>query len=120
MKTAIRNIILSTSFMVAASAQAAAPHTAEIDSQMLQPMQAHTIALDGYTAVVYYTVLANGDYQIVTSTGPNPGVEGEMTQNSVTVAAGEWLIYSLQTAPGSAPVDIRFAAMDQALIVASR
>lgn len=119
MKTAIKNIVLSAALALTTTTLSAAPQIAEISSKTLQPMQAHTISMQDYTTVVYYTVLANGDFQVVTSTGPNAGVDGEMTHNSVTVESGASLVYSLQTAAGKPSVDIRFAANENRLVVAS-
>ncbi len=115
MNAAIRNIIIGASLAIAANTYAV-----ELIPAELQPMQAHTIALEDYTAVVYYTVLDNGDFQVVTSAGPNPGVQGEAMQHIETVKPGTSMIYKLVTTADTPATEIQFNALKQSLIVAGR
>ncbi len=114
MKAPIRNIILTAVLALTGTANAT-----EIVPGELVPMQAHTVAMDGYTAVVYYTVLSNGDFQVVTSAGPDAGVEGEMIQRIEIVDPGQTVHYTLHTAAGKS-TQFQFTAGDGALVVASR
>lgn len=120
MKNTIRNTIIAANlaFAMGTASQVFANDTADVD---LQPLQAHTVSMQEYTAVVYYTVQDNGDYQIVTTFGPNIDVEGEMSQHRVTVKPGHSYELSMDSGIAGNPANvIRFTADDKALIVASR
>ncbi len=120
MKTSIRNIILAATLALAGTAQVGTVQAAEIIPNELKPLQAHTVALGDYTAVVFFTVLANGKFQVITSAGPNEGIEGEMIQQVELVKPGETVIYSLTTAEGKPATEFHFTAGQDRLIVASR
>lgn len=117
MKASIRNIILASTL---ALALAGAAQAVEIVPDNLSPLQAHTVKMQEYTAVVYFTVLANGNFQVITTAGPNAGVEGEMIQRVETVKPGETVIYSLHTAEGKPATEFQFTAGPERLLVASR
>ena len=85
MNVKIRNFALSA-LLLSATALEANTVTLPADGTQIGPLQAHTAQLAEYTAVVYYTVLANGDYEVVTTYGPNEGVSGVATRNRVILS----------------------------------
>ncbi|MBX2878929.1 MAG: hypothetical protein KTR32_03300 [Granulosicoccus sp.] len=116
MKAAIRNIALATAFF--ASTLTAAEFATNGDAHSLDPLQAHTIAMADYTAVVYYTLDNQGDYQIVTTVGPNPGVNGQASQHQISLSQGQ--SWSLDLDSGSDTGVINFSVQNGALVLASR
>ncbi|MBX2880964.1 MAG: hypothetical protein KTR32_13565, partial [Granulosicoccus sp.] len=86
----------------------------------LQPLQAHTVSLENYTAVVYYTVLDNGDFQIVATVGPNAGFDGAMSQHMTTMKPGQSYNWTLDTGIAGQPATaMTFTADFNKLIIAS-
>lgn len=53
------------------------------------PMEAKTLNLGDYTAVVYYTKMTNGNFMVVTTVGPNIDVDGAITQHQIELAPGQ-------------------------------
>jgi len=54
------------------------------NNRRLKPLQAHTISMPNHTAVIYYTVLKNGDIEVVstlTANAPNIGVTSQQRAN---------------------------------------
>lgn len=66
----------------------------------IAPMQAHRVNLGNHTAVIYYTKLEDGDFNVVTTIGPNIGVEGSITQHQLELSPGQQ--YSINVDQGAA------------------
>ncbi|MBX2884625.1 MAG: hypothetical protein KTR32_32020 [Granulosicoccus sp.] len=100
MKTQIRSIAIAFALTLAGTAQAGT-QSIDIDAavQQIAPMQAHTMNLGDYTAVVYYTELANGNFNVITTVGPNVGIAGSITQHQVELSPGQQ--YSLNVDQGA-------------------
>lgn len=91
---------------------------AEIN-QTMEPLQAVTFALDGYTAVVYYVQHNDGSLEIVTTTGPDIDVMGVTTQQHTTLAPGQSSTLSFDRGDDTHPLKtIEFTAtLDTILVV---
>lgn len=121
MISATRDIAIATTLAIstlAISALAVAQFSSNGDKIALTPLQAHTVSMSDYTAVVYYTILENGHYKVVTTVGPNAGVQGQSNQHQVTLAAGQ--LWSLDIADGDTTEQISFSAEGDQLLIASR
>lgn len=117
MKNAIRNMLLTANLIF--TFLVATPAAAE-NGRGMQPLQAHTITMTDYTAVVYYTRNDKNDYQIVTTVGPNIGVNGETVQHRVTIKPGQSYELSMNSGlAGNAINVIQFTACDDGLITAN-
>lgn len=57
--------------------------------EQVAPMQAYTVDAGDYTAVVFHTELGNGQYNVVTTIGPNIGTDGSITQHSIEMSPGQ-------------------------------
>ena len=87
----------------------------------LEPLQAHTVNLTDHTAVVYYSILDNGDLHVVTTVGPNEGVPGTATQHRRTITTGQAYDLYLDTGVYGKPANvITLSANEEWLFVASR
>jgi len=87
----------------------------------LQPLQAHTINTGAYTAVVYYTVNGENEYDVVTTIAPNVGVSAITTQHRARITQGQ--SYEVALDSGVYGVEARlfsFTAKTDALVVATR
>ncbi len=116
MKKWISSLALSAALVTSTMSYAGiVANDAEIE---LAPLQAHTVEVADHTAVVYYVTLDNGDYEIVTTIGPNVGVAGRATQHRIVLSAGQ--SWSLDIDNGQSTRVISVSAVSDALIVASR
>ncbi|MBX2884775.1 MAG: hypothetical protein KTR32_32770, partial [Granulosicoccus sp.] len=75
-------------FACAAGAEVQSIDIADVVAQVA-PMQAHTINMGDYTAVVFYTEMDNGNYNVVTTIGPNIGTDGSITQHDIEMSPGQ-------------------------------
>jgi len=116
MKKIIGSIALSA--VLATSAMSLAGITANGAQIELDPMQAHTVDLSDHTAVVYYVAMNNGDYEVVTTVAPNPGVVGNATQHRVVLSPGQ--SWSLDLDNGESSRVISVSVDSNSLMVASR
>lgn len=111
-----------SSIAIAAALVSSSASVAEVSAKgseiKLKPMHAHTIGLTDHTAVVYYVVQENGDYQIITTVGPNVGVAGNASRHRVTMSDGQ--SWSLGMDNGETATAITFSTNGESLFVASR
>lgn len=63
--------------------------------EQVAPLQARTISMGDYTAVVYYTEMTNGNYNVVTTVGPNSGINGSITQHSIELSPGQHYTFKI-------------------------
>ena len=120
MKNALRTF-LTAGNLVLALAVATPSFGGGVSDTNLAPLQAHTVNMSYHTAVVYYTILANGDYQVITTIGPNAEVNGLTSQHRVTIQSGQSYELSLDSGVAGTPANaIRFTANGDKLLVASR
>lgn len=77
--------------LTAASTANAGPVSIDISRivQKIAPMQAYTINLGDFTAVVFYTQLPNENLQVITTIGPNLGISGAITQHQIEYSPGQ-------------------------------
>jgi len=119
MKAIIRNSIVAANLILAVGLFSPALAEDRVSVE-LKPMQAHTVTLENYTAVVYYTVMTNGQFQVTTTIGPNVGYEGAMTQQQAVIKPGQSFSMSMNTGVQGEPATaIRFSAESNTLVVAS-
>ena len=116
MKKIIGSIALSA--VLAASAMSFAAITANGADIELKPMQAHTVALTDHTAVVYYVMKDNGEYEVVATVAPNTGVDGNATQHRVTLYPGQTWSLDLDNGDSSRVISVSVAS--DSLLVATR
>ena len=89
------------------------------DAQTLIPLQAQVSHLPGHTAVGYYTVLADGRYEVVTTIAPDAGTAGVATRHRVQLAVGQAFSFELDQGNGVAPgTAISFTAIPEAVRMA--
>ncbi len=88
---------------------------------LLKPLQGHIINMENFTAAVYYTVLSNGKYEVITTIGPNENVVGATTQHVVTMDIGQSYSFSFdQGSTQYAKTTINFKSTVNELRVASK
>lgn len=102
MKNHARNTAIALGFLFSSSLIADQISNA-VDTN-IAPLQAQTVQLQDHTAVIYYVVQNSGAYEVITTIGPNVGIETAGTQHRATLAIGQ--TYSLQLSQGNnlAPV----------------
>lgn len=116
MKSAIRNIALASALL--ATSLSAAEFSTNGDTDSLAPLDGYTLVMENYTAVIYYTVDGNGDYEIVTTVGPNLGVKGHDMQYRNSLSQGQ--SWSVDLDSGSDGGTIKISVQNDTLILASR
>lgn len=90
MLNSIRQITAAAAIAIATTA-AADMQTIDMTHvvEQVAPLQAHTINMGDYTAVVYYTEMSNGNYDVVTTIGPNTDTTGAITQHRIELTPGQ-------------------------------
>lgn len=85
----------------------------------VEPLQAHVTQLRDYTAVVYYTILNNGDYEIVATYGSNSRPFGS-AQHRLTLPVGQSASFALgQEGTGTAPAStVKVTALPTTITIA--
>lgn len=87
----------------------------------LKPLQAHTVQMEDYTAVVYYTVAENGEYIVVTTIAPNAGVNALASQQRTRINPRQSYEVVLDVGTyGAETLLLSFSAQPNALLVATR
>ncbi|MBX2880517.1 MAG: hypothetical protein KTR32_11320 [Granulosicoccus sp.] len=100
--------------LIASAMLVSASLRAESDSSVsLAPLQAHTIEMRDFTAVVYYVELDDGLFDIVTTIGPNGDTDSPTTQQRTSLSIGQSYKLSLDQGDGTAlAVAIEFKATE--------
>ncbi|MBX2881032.1 MAG: hypothetical protein KTR32_13905 [Granulosicoccus sp.] len=83
----------------------------------LKELEAHTFELSGQTAVVYFVELDEGNYQVVTTVGPNVGTVGKISQHKVSLSDNE--SWSLDVRSGESTQTIKYEMTEQGMTVYS-
>jgi hypothetical protein len=102
MKVNFKSIVFSALMLSATALTANTMSTTNVDQ--IKPLEAHITHLEDYTAVVYYTVLPNGDYEVITTTAPNENVAGLSTQHRMTISIDQSYTLVLDQGPASSGV----------------
>lgn len=119
MTNTIRNIAIITTAALAVGTTIAANLPVQDDG--LSPLQAHTVNMEDYTAVVYYTQNDNDSFQVITTVGPNIDIDGQITRHQTVVRPGDNYVFSLDNGvAGSAATKIDFSSENGKLIVVSQ
>ncbi|MFK7994506.1 MAG: hypothetical protein AB8B87_10240 [Granulosicoccus sp.] len=115
----LRNIAFVAAAVVTAGSTIAA--TVSISPTDLSPLHAHTVNLEDYTAVVYYTENYNDSFQVITTVGPNVDINGQITRHKAVVRSGDNYVFSLDNGvPGSSATTIDITAEDGQLKVVTK
>lgn len=114
MSTPITNTSLS--LIATAVLTLSASSALAADAYQLVPLQAHVTHFNEHTSVAYYTVNADGSYEVVTTVSPDAGIAGVSSRQRVRLTVGQTYTLELDQGYGnSSATAISIAAMPEAV-----